>query len=75
VQIATGKLLRCQYDFSAVARAGDSGSPVFQYEPATGKSWLAGIFWGTNGTSVSVFSPMAGVKTDLGSMTVSSPLY
>jgi hypothetical protein len=75
VYYATGKLLRCQYDFSAVARSGDSGSPVFQYESSTGKAWLGGILWGSDGSSTSVFSPISGVKTDLGSLTVYSKFF
>jgi hypothetical protein len=67
------RVLRCQYSVSAVARSGDSGSPVFSYEASTGKAWLAGILWGTDFQTVSVFSPISGVKTDLGAMTVSSP--
>lgn len=74
-QVATGKKLRCQYEFSGVARGGDSGSPVFQFEDATGKAWLAGMMWGSNGSSATVFSPLAGIKTDLGSLTVSSPVF
>ena len=62
-------------DGSAVSRAGDSGSPVFSYESSTGKAWLAGILWGSDLQSSSTFSPISGVKTDLGSMTVWSPAF
>ena len=73
--IASSKLLRCQYLFSGVARSGDSGSPVFSYEAATGKAWLAGILWGSNTQTASIFSPIAGIKTDLGAMTVWSSVF
>jgi len=68
------KLLRCRYSTSAVVRSGDSGAPVFQYEASTGKAWLGGVIWGTAAT-ISYFSPLSGVKSDLGSMTVHSTVY
>lgn len=71
---ATSNIIRCQYIFSAISRSGDSGSPVFQYQSSTGKAWLAGIVWLGGGTS-SVFSPISGIKTDLGALTVSSPVF
>lgn len=75
-QSLTGsRRLLCQYKFAAVSRPGDSGSPVFAYEASTGKAWLAGIMWGSDGYALTTFSPIAGIKTDLGAMTVSSPLY
>lgn len=44
--LSSSTMLRCQYLFYGVGRAGDSGSPVFQYESSTGKAWLGGIMWG-----------------------------
>lgn len=73
--VSNPNVLLCQYAFSAVSRAGDSGSPVFSYEAATGKAWLAGILWGSDGQSSSVFSPVAGIKSDLGAMTVWSSVF
>ena len=72
---ASGKILKCQYTSLAVVRSGDSGSPVFQYESATGKAWLGGIIWGYEYDAgyQSIFSPIDGIKTDLGSMTVTMP--
>jgi hypothetical protein len=67
-------MIRCQYTVSAVVHGGDSGSPVFSYELSTGKAWLAGILWGTTGTGF-IFSPLSGVKSDLGAMTVSKPVF
>jgi hypothetical protein len=67
-------MLLCQYGVSAIARAGDSGSPVFSYELSTGKAWLAGILWARSLEGFT-FSPLSGVKTDLGAMTVSKPVF
>lgn len=68
-------IIRCQYIFSGISRAGDSGSPVFKYESSTGKAWLGGILWASAGSSGSIFSPISGVKTDLGSLTVWSGVF
>jgi hypothetical protein len=70
-------MLRCQYTSLAVVRSGDSGSPVFQYDSDTGEAWLGGVIWGYVYDAVyqSIFSPLDGIKTDLGSMTVWSPIY
>jgi len=74
---ATGKILKCQFTTLAVSRNGDSGSPIFQYETSTGKAWLGGVSWGILEVPyyVTVFSSIDGVKTDLGSLTVSSPVF
>ncbi len=73
----TGKELKCQFSSLAVVRSGDSGSPVFQYEASTGKAWLAGVVWGLIYPDhwESVFSPLDGIKTDIGAMTVSSLIF
>lgn len=68
------KMLRCQYTVSGVAVQGDSGSPVFSYELSTGKAWIAGVEWGATLDSFT-FSPLSGVKADLGAMTVSKPVF
>lgn len=36
---------------------------------------VVGILWATAGSSGSIFSPISGVKTDLGSLTVWSPVF
>jgi hypothetical protein len=74
---ATGKILKCQFTTLAVSRSGDSGSPVFQYESSTGKAWLGGVAWGILdiGYYETVFSSIDGIKTDMGSLTVSSPIF
>lgn len=69
--LPNGGELLCQYTVSSVGKFGDSGSPVFAYEAATNRAWLAGVVIG--GTFV--FSSMDGIRGDLGSMTVSSSYY
>lgn len=73
----SGNILKCQFTSLAVVRSGDSGSPVFQYDSDTGGAWLGGVIWGYEYDAVyqSIFSPLDGVKTDLGSMTAWSPIY
>lgn len=68
------KHLLCQYSASFVSRNGDSGSPVFKYNSSDGTASLGGIVRAIGG-GVSYFSPIWGVKTDLGSMTVSAPVF
>lgn len=67
-------IARCQYSVGAYGAGGDSGSPVFSYDALTGKAWLAGVLWGVTGNSFS-FSPLDGIKTDLGAMTVYSAIF
>lgn len=68
--------LYCQYTFSALSLGGDSGATVFvpsgSYD-VYGRSivLLAGILWSGGVGSASVFSPVAGIRTDLGSFTAS----
>lgn len=77
----SGKALRCQYSTHAVNAGGDSGGPVFQYDTTTSTAYLAGLIYGCIDygppyyCQLSTFSPIWGVKTDLGAMTVSSPIY
>jgi hypothetical protein len=66
--------LLCQYAASYVSRSGDSGSPVFTYDSSQGTAALAGIHHSAGG-GYSYFSTIGGVKTDLGSMTVSSLIH
>ncbi len=68
------KDLLCQFSATFVSRNGDSGSPVFKYNPTLGTASLAGIYHSFGG-GVSVFSPISGVKADLGAMTVYSLVY
>jgi hypothetical protein len=75
VWYSSSTMLRCQFDVTAVVKPGDSGSPVFSYELSTGKAWLAGILWGKLSGNDFIFSPLSGVKTDLGAMTVSKPVF
>jgi hypothetical protein len=60
---------RCQTLVSARVGGGDSGSDVFQVTSSTNVK-LAGILWGGNsGGTQFVFSPLANVIRDLGSLT------
>jgi hypothetical protein len=68
------KDLLCQYTATYVSRNGDSGAPVFTYNASLGTASLAGIHHSSSG-GYSYFSPISGVKTDLGSMTVYSLVY
>jgi hypothetical protein len=70
---APGYALLCQYNASAGGAPGDSGSPVFTYDASTGKAWLIGILHSA-AYGAMTFSPLDGVKTDLGAMTVSFPV-
>jgi len=59
----------CQTFVSAGVGAGDSGSDVFQVTSSTNVT-LAGILWGGNsGGTQFVFSPLANVMVDLGTLT------
>ena len=51
----------CQTFVNAAVGSGDSGSPVRQ------GNTLVGILWGGSGSSTFVFSPLASIKSDLGS--------
>jgi hypothetical protein len=57
----------CQTFVSAGVGAGDSGSPVF-IERGRGVI-LAGILWGGSGSSLYVYSPIANIEQELGSLT------
>jgi hypothetical protein len=59
----------CQTFVSAGVGAGDSGSPVF-IEGRRGVT-LVGILWGGSGSTTYVFSPIANIEQELGSLTTS----
>jgi hypothetical protein len=59
---------RCQDRVRADVAGGDSGSPVFRRRGGSGNASLLGILWGgsVSGEVTFVFSPMAGVRRELG---------
>ncbi len=60
----------CQTFVSAGVGAGDSGSDVFGITSANNVK-LLGVLWGGNGAGTEfVYSPMANVETELGTLTV-----
>jgi hypothetical protein len=59
----TNVTLKCQNRVSAVAAAGDSGAPVFEWHP-DGNVYLAGIVALGNGTSY-FYSPIGNIRNDL----------
>lgn len=65
----TNFTLICQNLVNAKVGAGDSGSPVFLGSGSSSVT-LAGVLWGgnTSGT-LFVYSPMAGIEKELGSLT------
>ena len=58
----------CQTVVQATVGAGDSGSDVFAISSGTNVT-LEGILWGGSGSRIFVFSPLANVKQELGSLT------
>lgn len=68
-----GNIVRKCQDFADYGRGGgDSGSPVFLWHGST--VTLQGIHWGYNtGLQVALFSPLGGIKQDLGSFTTFTP--
>jgi hypothetical protein len=66
--------LYCQYTVSMLALSGDSGSTIFvpsgQYD-VYGRpiQYLVGILWGGGAGTLASFSPIDGIRTDLGSFT------
>src|SRR5262249_8412103 len=77
----SGMTILCQTLVSAVDDHGDSGSPVFEFNPATGAAEFEGILWGGNSTHTTfVFSPVSGIQKELGSFVyneagVTSPFF
>ena len=66
----TNILLLCQDFVGANVGGGDSGSPVFEITPGTNNVTLNGILWGgASDGSFFVFSPIANVERELGSLT------
>ena len=64
-------VLICQYHTPQTPMvSGDSGGPAFFWDgflPATAK--FAGIYWGIDsGIAGAVYSPISGIKTDLGTL-------
>jgi hypothetical protein len=59
----TNVTLKCQNRVSAIASAGDSGAPVFEWHP-DGNVYLAGILALGNGTSY-FYSPIGNIRNDL----------
>ena len=73
--------LWCQYRTGGGSRSGDSGGPIFaSFSCAPGQPyradgtecvWVAGINWGeVDGVHRTLFSPISGVETDLGTLGV-----
>jgi hypothetical protein len=68
--------LLCQHGAGYARGSGDSGSPVFsRVNMQSDEVRLLGIHWGVNNElGVAWFSPMSGVKHDLGSMQTVAPV-
>ncbi len=66
----------CQHGANYASGQGDSGSPVFsRVSTQSEEVRLFGIHWGSNNElEVKWFSPMSGVKHDLGSMQTVAPV-
>jgi hypothetical protein len=58
----------CQTFVEAAVAGGDSGSPVFKSTSGSDNVQLVGILWG-GGSNYFVFSPLAQVQQELGSLT------
>lgn len=56
--------LRNQYVANFACASGDSGAPVYRYNTAGGRD-IIGLVWGGSGSDC-YFSPVSGVRTDLG---------
>ncbi len=56
--------LRNQYIADYTRGDGDSGAPIYRYNTAGGRE-IVGVHWGA-GVGGSYFSPVSGVRTDLG---------
>lgn len=71
----SGRAPTCQSKGSYGSHGGDSGAPVFRYNPATGMAVLVGIHWGhqTAGGAYAdgLFSRMSQVESDLGYLYIS----
>lgn len=67
--------LLCQYVTDIYSAPGDSGSPIRQVDLYG--SLLAGILWGgpANDYNVTYFSPISGIETDLGAITVCTQYF
>ena len=66
--VDTGITILCQYTVATTSLGGDSGSPVFEFNAATGTGLFAGILWGGafDGSSMT-FSPINHIDAELGS--------
>ncbi len=65
----SGMTILCQTIVAAASDHGDSGAPVFEFNPATGAAQFEGILWGgdTSGThALFVLSPVSGIQRELG---------
>jgi hypothetical protein len=63
------RTLLCQDIVAATSDHGDSGSPVFAFNPATGAAMFEGILWGGDPSGKMAFficSPVNGIEKDLG---------
>lgn len=58
----------CQTLVSAGVGSGDSGSPVFRQQSGGSNVTLLGILWGSSGSTLYVFSPMANIEAELGAL-------
>ena len=52
---------------TTISGSGDSGSPVFR-DNGNGAAELVGILWGGSGTSTFLFSPLANIQGELGTL-------
>ncbi|MGH7700785.1 MAG: hypothetical protein ACREMJ_09760 [Gemmatimonadales bacterium] len=65
---ASNITLICQTFVNAGVGAGDSGSPVFAAR-GRHRAMLLGILWGGSGSSLYVYSPIANIEQELGTLT------
>ncbi|HEX2078300.1 MAG TPA: hypothetical protein VHG08_11345 [Longimicrobium sp.] len=72
VRYRSWSVMRCQKYATYSSTGGDSGAPVFEYYP-DGTVRLVGIHWGeTDDRSRAVFSSIANVENELGSLFVTA---
>jgi hypothetical protein len=72
----SNRTLLCQDFVDAASQAGDSGAPVW-FLTSTGSAQLVGTLYGGNCTAPNIcsrygYSPMAGIETDLGALSLTA---
>ncbi|MGH9246235.1 MAG: hypothetical protein ACRD29_18380 [Acidimicrobiales bacterium] len=72
----TNIVMLCQDLADLAPQGGDSGSPVFRVtnSPQRNDVHLAGILWGGSGVTA-VISPISGIQSELGNLTVCAPEF